>query len=154
MSRSAIRPVLLATLILGCPGLPRAASFTVHDGRAAPEVGEATELYIDEKLVASFRLDGGRRQIDLTLTVPDRRDGQGHEAYGYALCGAITIRNAQGGIETHEVNATGLLHDPDGHRFEALGAAGFTRFFLADPADPGAAESTTARSGLCRAAIS
>ena len=154
MSRSAIPPVLLAAAILAWPGMLRAASFTVHDGRAAPELGEATELYIDEKLVASFRLDSGRRQIDLTLTVPDRRDGLGHEAHGYALCGAITIRTAQGAIETHEVNATGLLHDPDGHRFEALGAADFTRFYLADPADPAAAESTVARSGLCRASIS
>ncbi len=154
MSHAAMPPVLLAAAILAWPGLAGAASFTVHDGRAAPELGEATELYIDEKLVASFRLDGGRRQVDLTLTVPDRRDGHGHEAHDYALCGAITIRTAQGTIETHEVNATGLLHDPDGHRFEALGAADFTRFYLADPADPAAAESTAGRSGLCRAAIS
>ena len=153
MSRSTVLPVLLAAA-LAWPEPLRAARFSVHDGRAAPELAETTELYIDEKLVASFRLDDGQRQVDLTLTVPDRRDGQGHEAYDYALCGAITVRNAQGAIETHEVNATGLLRDPDGHRFEALGAADFTRFYLADPADPAAAQSTLARSGLCRASTS
>ena len=126
----------------------------MHDGRAAREIGESTVLYIDSRQVASFVLDGTRRQLSLELTIPGGADASGHERHRYALCGTITIRNAGGATEIHEVNGTGTLRDPDGHHFEALGAADFTLFYLADPADPGAAESTPERSSLCHAPIS
>jgi hypothetical protein len=148
---------LLALMLTGslAPlGTLHAATFAVHDDRAAREIGESTQLYIDDRLVASFRLDDATRQISLTLTVPGHKDPDGHERHSYVLCGSITIRNAENGTEIHEVNATGTLQDPDGHRFEALGAADFTRFYLADPADPAAAESLPRHSGLCHVAIS
>ena len=152
-----IRPALLlpATLLLAALPVPSwAASFSVHDGRADREIGESTELYIDGRPVASFRLDAARQQISLQLNIPGGEDASGHELHRYALCGTITIRNAQGAAETHEVNGTGILRDPDRHHFEALGAEDFTLFYLADPGDPAAAESIREHSALCHAPIS
>lgn len=146
--------VLAALLLTASPTVLHAATFRLHDDRAAREIGESTELYIDGRLVASFRLDDKQPQVDLSVTVDDRRDRHGHQEHSYVLCGTITVRNAQGGTEIHEVNASGALHDPDGHRFEALGTEDFTLFYLADPADPSAAESLPSRSGLCHAPIS
>jgi hypothetical protein len=154
MSRAALLPVLVLTLFLVHAERLHAATFAVHDDRAAREIGESTQLYIDDRLVASFRLDEATRQVSLTVNVPTQKDADGHERHSYALCGTITIRTAQNATEIHEVNATGTLRDPDGHRFEALGAADFTRFYLADPADPAAAESLPQHSGLCHALIS
>ena len=151
-----IRAALLLALPLAAvaPGVVRAATFNVHDNRATREIGEATELYIDGKLVALLRLDDRQRQTSVTVTVPAHKDGLDREEHSYVLCGTITVRNAQGAPEIHEVNASGLLHDPDGHRFEALGAEDFTMFYLADPDDPAAADRVPQRSGLCREPIS
>jgi hypothetical protein len=155
MIRAAPILALLAAAILGAAPAPtRAASFDVHDNRAAREIAEATELYIDGKMVALLRLDDHQRQVSLVVTVPGHRDEHGREEHSYVLCGTITVRNAQGIPEIHEVNASGMLHDPDGHRFEALGAEDFTMFYLSDPMDPDAADSVPQRSGLCRAPIS
>ncbi len=148
----ALLPTLLAVPL-------HAATFTVHDVRSAREISEATELYVDDRLVATFRLDADRREILVTVQVPARRDAAGHDAGGheqhaYALCGTITIRSEQGTPEIHEVNATGLLHEPDHHGYEALGAEDFNLFYLSDPGDPAAADSVRQRSGLCRAPIS
>ena len=145
---------LLAALSALTPRVAGAATFNVHDNRAAREIGEATELYIDGSLVALLRLDDDRRQVSVTVTVPGRKDAGDHDEHSYVLCGTITVRNAQGAAEVHEVNSSGLLHDPDGHRFEALGAEDFTMFYLADPGDPAAADNVPQRSGLCRAPIS
>jgi hypothetical protein len=145
---------LAALLLTAAPTVLHAATFGLRDDRAAREIGETTELYIDGRLAASFRLDDRQPQVDLTVTIDDRKDPHGHQEHSYVLCGTITVRNAQGGTEIHEVNATGALHDPDGHRFEALGADDFTLFYLADPADPSAAESLPHRSSLCHAPIS
>ncbi len=145
---------LLALLLAAAPCLAQAATFNVHDNRAAREIGEATELYIDGRLVALLRLDDDRRQVSVTVTVPGHGDAGDHDEHSYVLCGTITVRNAQGAVEVHEVNSTGLLHDPDGHRFEALGAEDFTMFYLSDPGDPTAADRVPQRSGLCRAPIS
>ena len=156
-SISMTRPARLLATLLALTVQPAgafAATFSVHDGRAEREIGEFTTLYIDSQQVASFRLDPTRRQLSLDLTIPGAPGDDGHERHRYALCGTITIRNAMGGIETHEVNGTGTLRDPDGHHFEALGAADFTLFYLADPADPAAAERTPERSSLCHAPIS
>jgi len=130
------------------------ATFAMQDERAAGEIEETTELYIDGKLITSFRLDDTKPHFSMTVTVPGTPAPDGHQVLRYALCGTITIRTSQGVAEIHEVNATGLLHDPDGHRFEALGAANFTLFYLSDPTDPAAAESLQQHSGLCRNTIS
>lgn len=157
-----IRPHGTASTLAGLLGLvalfwPRpalAASFTVQDVRAAREIAETTELYIDGKLVRAFRLDAAQPRIELPVHVEARQDPGGHDTHSYGLCGTITVRNADGGAEVHEVNASGLLHDPDGHRFEALGAEDFTRFYLADPDTPQSVETTSNGSSLCRAPIS
>ena len=152
MTRAALLLALLLAAIL--PGAAWAATFNVHDNRASREIAEATELYIDGKLAALLRLDDRQRETSVTVTVPERKDGLHQDEHSYVLCGTITVRNTQGGTEVHEVNASGLLHDPDGHRFEALGAEDFTMFYLADPDDPTAADRVPQRSGLCRAPIS
>lgn len=146
--------VLLAAVPAASPSPAGAATFNVHDNRAAREIAEATELYIDGRLVALLRLDDDRRQVSVTVTVPRQKDTSHPEEHSYVLCGTITVRNAVGAAEVHEVNASGTLHDPDGHRFEALGAEDFTMFYLADPDDPAAADRVPQRSGLCRAPIS
>ena len=89
------------------PCVLRAASFTVQDVRASREIGESTELYIDGRLIRAFRLDDGQPRIELSVKVPERRDHAGHEIHSYGLCGTITVRTAEGGSETHEVNAAG-----------------------------------------------
>lgn len=150
-----VLPTILATILLGASATRLyAAGFSVHDDRANREISEITELYIDEKLVASFHLDDQHKAVTLQISVPGDRDRSGHEPHRYALCGTITVRAASGASETHEVDASGLLPDPDGHHFEALGAENFTHFYLSDPTDATAALSTNRRSGLCRESIS
>ncbi len=145
---------MLVLLLATIPAASRAATFTVHDIRSAREIGEATELYIDSRLVAAFHLDAATRQQTVTIQVAGAKDAAGREQHRYDLCGTITIRSDNGAPETHEVNATGLLNDPDRHRFEALGAEDFNLFYLSDPDDPAAADSLRRRSGLCHAPIS
>ncbi len=132
----------------------RAATFTVHDVRSAREIGEITRLYVDDRLAASFTLDAATNELTATVQVSAHVGPEGHDRHSYALCGTITIRSPTGGEEIHEVNASGLLYDPDHQSFEALGAADFTLFYLSDPADPGAVEVIRQRSGLCRTPIS
>ena len=151
-------PVLLALLLAlplwAAPTSVQAATFGLRDDRAAREIGEFTQLYIDGKLAASFRLDDSQPMVSLNVTIDDHRAADGHQHHSYVLCGTITVRNRQGAAEIHEVNSSGALHDPDGHRFEALGAEDFTLFYLADPSDPSAAESMPQRSGLCQTPVS
>ena len=132
----------------------RAATFTVHDVRSQREIGEVTRLYVDDRLAASFTLDAATAQLTATVHVAPNLDPEGRDRHSYALCGTITIRAQMGGQEVHEVNANGLLFNPDRQSFEALGAADFNLFYLSDPTDPAAVEMLQQRSGLCRTPIS
>ena len=145
---------ILALLLSALAATSRAASFTVHDARSEREVSEATELFVEGRLVATFDLDARRDEGTAVIQVPDRGGSEPRGQYRYDLCGTITVRADQGAPEVHEVNATGLLRDPGGHGYEALGAADFTLFYLSDPADPTAARSLGQRSGLCHAPVS
>ncbi len=127
-----------------------AATFTVHDVRSAREISETTQLFIDNRLAATFHLDSGTSQAAARVQVPDDATNR----YRYDLCGTITIRSDEGMPEVHEVNDTGLLNDPDHRIYEALGTEDFTLFYLADPDDPEAATSLRLHSGLCRGPIS
>jgi hypothetical protein len=82
-----------------------------------------------------------------------RTSGDSHD-HGYALCGDITIRTPDGRTETHEVSSEGVLHNPDGHVFQAMGADRFTDFFLVDPNAPEAAEHRRSHPQICAAATS
>lgn len=113
-------------------------------------MSEKTEIYLDGKLLAAVRLGGGRTSRTIDASVED-----GGAPHSYALCGEITVRRADGTTETHEVNASGTISDVDGRAFQALGAADFTFFYLADPT-PGRALSqpSRARSPLCHPPLS
>ena len=153
-ARLALLPISLALSSLPAmsPLLARtasAASFNVRDTRSEREISERTDLFVDGRLAATFRLDDARREMVARLHVPDRATRR----YRYDLCGTITIRSAQGTPEIHEVNSTGFLNDPDHRDYDALGTDDFTLFYLADPGDPQAAESTGQRSALCRSPV-
>lgn len=113
------------------------------------EISEVSRIYLDGKLASVFRLDDATRRKTVRISTP-----QGRVDHTYTLCGEITIRMPDGRVETHEVSSSGLLHNPDGHHFDALGSDGFTDFFLVDPQAPEAAERIPGRGEVCSAPIS
>lgn len=127
----------------------RAGDFTVTDDRAPSEVSETSRLYIDGNLAATFKLDQNISTLTRHIQTP-----VGRVNHDYALCGEITVVNADGKQETHQVSSEGILHHPDGHALEALGAEDFTEFFLRDPDDPSIAEHRRGRAQICVAPIS
>ncbi|GBQ78734.1 hypothetical protein AA0521_3251 [Komagataeibacter intermedius NRIC 0521] len=126
-----------------------AGSFDVEDGYGDGEVSEISRLYVDEQLVATFRLDH-----DHTSQTAHVETAVSRVNHSYALCGEITIRRPGGRIEIHQVSGEGVLHEPDGHHLVALGARNFTEFYLADPDDPNVVERHPGRSSLCAAPTS
>ncbi|NHN88100.1 hypothetical protein [Acetobacter conturbans] len=132
--------VLMASLI----STAHAAQFIVEDGKAPEEISEISRVYIDGKLAATFELNSQTPEKRTVIKVPD--DSATHT---YALCGEIVIQAASGKHETHLVSSEGALHNPDGHVFQAMGAANFTDFYLIDPESPGAADHQPGRAGAC-----
>lgn len=126
----------------------RAGTFTVIDDRAADEVSEVSRLYIDGNLAAVFKLGADIPTLTKQVVTPE-----GRVNHNYALCGHITIINARGEQETHEVSSEGVLHRPDGRVFEALGASDFTDFYLRDMSDPTAVDHRPGRAPVCAAPI-
>ena len=145
--------ILLAWMLITSAGIAQAADFIVLDEKAFEEVSETTRLYVDGTLIATVRLDDATMQARIPVSVPDSAGPDGH-AHEYALCGDITFRNASGAREVHQVSGQGLLPDPQGHTFLALGARDFTQFYLADPGDPAAVRTRLGRSPFCQAPIS
>ena len=141
---------MLAMGLLAAPlACAMAGEFTVTDEKADMEISEVSRIYLDGKLASVFRLDDGLRHKTVRIPTP-----QGRLDHTYTLCGEITIRTTDGRVETHEVSSSGILHNPDGHHFEALGSDGFTDFFLVDPEAPEAAERIPGRGEVCSAPIS
>ena len=143
-------------VLLGAIGLLAAAvrpaaagEFTVTDEKADMEISEVSRIYLDGKLASVFQLDDTTRYKTVRIPTP-----VGRLDHTYTLCGEITIRTADGRIETHEVSSSGILHNPDGHHFDALGSDGFKDFFLVDPQAPEAAERIPGRGEVCSAPIS
>lgn len=126
-----------------------AGEFTVTDEKADMEISEVSRIYLDGKLASVFRLDDTTRYKTVRIPTP-----QGRLDHTYTLCGEITIRTVDGRTETHEVSSSGILHNPDGHHFDALGSDGFTDFFLVDPQAPEAAERIPGRGEVCSTPIS
>ncbi|GCE79231.1 hypothetical protein [Komagataeibacter oboediens] len=142
--------ILMATLVCASFATPAlAGSFDVEDGYGDGEVSEISRLYVDEQLVATFRLDH-----DHTSQTAHVETAVSRVNHSYALCGEITIRRPGGRIEIHQVSGEGVLHEPDGHHLVALGARNFTEFYLADPDDPNVVERHPGRSSLCAAPTS
>ena len=140
--------ILVQATLVGT--VARATDFVVVDGRAAEEISETSRLYIDGNLVGTFRLDDRTTEIRMPITVPDGP----RIAHDYVLCGEITIRNPAGAAEIHEVSGQGVLRDPQGRVFVALGARDFTLFYLAAPRDPAAVETQPGHSMFCQAPVS
>lgn len=140
---------LAPLLLLGMAPYAMAGQFSVVDEKADSEISENARIYLDGRLVATFRLDDTNRSKVIKVTTP-----VGRIDHSYTLCGEITIRTPEGRVETHEVSSDGLLHNPDGHRLYAMGADGFTDFFLTDPDSPTTAEHTPGHSDVCAAPIS
>jgi hypothetical protein len=138
---------------LGSATAAQAASFVVLDQKATEEISEVTRLYVDGALVASAHLDNTTLEARMPVMVADRPgpDGQQHD---YALCGEIVFRAADGTRAVHQVNGQGVLVDPDGRNFMALGARDFTRFYLADPTDRMAVRPQPGPSPFCQTPIS
>lgn len=131
----------------------RAAHFTVLDQRAPEELDETTRLYIDGTLAATVRLNDANTEATVPITVPDAAGPHGMW-HDYALCGEITFRNRAGAREIHEVSGQGILPDPDGRAFIALGTRDFTLFYLADPNDPHAVRIQPGHSPFCQTPVS
>ncbi len=158
--RGILLPILLASLPASCPALAQAIDageaaaagrFTIIDEVAPVELSENTQIYVDGKLVASFRLGAGgtkRRVVSDEVADPLGR-------HSYALCGTITVAPPGHPPETHEVDSGGMISDVAGRAFEALGAADFTFFYLSDAA-PGRVPSQPSRghSPLCHPPLS
>lgn len=136
-------------VLAACTRPALAGEFTVTDEKADMEISEVSRIYLDGKLASVFRLDDATRRKTVRISTP-----QGRVDHTYTLCGEITIRMPDGRVETHEVSSSGLLHNPDGHHFDALGSDGFTDFFLVDPQAPEAAERIPGRGEVCSAPIS
>lgn len=94
------------------------------------EISEDTVLFVDGHQVARFRLDAQHHEGSAEIDVPDTK------LHMYALCGRITLLRPDGGTEQRVVDGGGILHDPDGHTFQALAAGDFHIFYLAQASDP------------------
>ena len=156
MPASRFLSTLGAFMLMTCTGLlaapahsAMAGEFSVTDEKADMEISEISRIYLDGKLASVFRLDDATRYRTVRIPTP-----QGRLDHTYTLCGEITIRTADGRVETHEVSSSGILHNPDGHHFYALGSGGFTDFFLIDPQAPEAAERSPGRGEVCSTPIS
>ncbi|PHI95346.1 hypothetical protein BG621_06125 [Parasaccharibacter apium] len=125
------------------PDGPTGGSFTVHDGRASDELSEESRLYVNGQLAATFHLDLAHADDSAIIPLP-----LGRTDLPYSLCGTITIMR-DGHAVTHSVSGEGVLHNPDGHYYEAIGTEEFKDFFLMDEDDPTAAEHRNGPSSRC-----
>ena len=148
---------VLSAAVLACsfviPAAAWAADFVVLDQKASEELDETTRLYVDGALIATVRLDQATTEMRIPVSVPDgsRPANQSHD---YALCGEIAFRNRDGNREVHQVSGQGVLVDPAGRTFLALGARDFTQFYLADPTDAAAVQTRYGRSPFCQTPVS
>ncbi|MCH4023368.1 MAG: hypothetical protein LKH81_13195 [Acetobacter sp.] len=152
MKQNFQRPYAASAAFIGLLLLPvatLAADFTVMNERANEEISEVSRLYLDGKLVATFQLDADNPREIKHIVSP--RVGPD---YHYALCGEITIRRFDGHSETHQVSSSGVLHNPDGHVFQAWGQADFTDFYLLDPEAPEITEHHPGKGGVCAVPVS
>ena len=102
------------------------ATLTVVDNADPTEVEEATTVFINGKLVATFILNADHQTDEKQVTIPAAR------SYEYALCGRVTVRGPDGQNVIHVLDDGATLTAVDGRRFEALAGAQFTVFYLAE----------------------
>ncbi len=141
-------PTAKSETINPMPDGPTGGSFTVHDGRAPDEVSESTRLYLNGHLAATFRLDLAHADDTATIPLP-----LGRVDIPYTLCGTVTVMH-DGHAETRDVSGEGVLHNPDGHYFEAVGSENFKDFFLMDETDLSASDHRNGASSRCLSSTS
>jgi len=118
----------LAALALAQPLRAETAtvSLTVVDNADPTEVEEATTVFINGRLVATFVLNAEHLTDEKRVIIPQAR------TYDYALCGRVTVRGPDGKNVTHVLDDGATLKEVNGRRFEALAGAEFTVFYLAE----------------------
>jgi hypothetical protein len=155
--RRMTRALLIAGAICGSFIVPAqsclAADFVVLDQKAAEELGEITRLYIDGRLIATIRLDAATTEVRVPVSAPDAK-GAPVPLHDYTLCGEIAFRNREGAREVHLVSGQGVLPDPAGRQFLAVGARDFTQFYLVDPTDPAAVRMQSSDPAFCQTPVS
>lgn len=125
------------------PDGPTGGSFTIHDGRASSEVSESSRLYINGQLAATFHLDLAHADDTAIIPIP-----LGRTDLPYTICGTITVMK-DGQAETRSVSGEGVLHNPDGRYYEAIGSDDFKDFFLMDENDAAASDHHNGASSRC-----
>jgi hypothetical protein len=105
---------------------PPTVDFTVVDNADPTEVEEATTVFINGRLVATFVLNADHLTDEKRVIVPKA------PSYDYALCGRVTVRGPEGKNVTHVLDDGATLTNVEGRRFEALAGAEFTVFYLAE----------------------
>ena len=118
--------LILSTTTQARAGETATATLTVVDNADPTEVEEATTVFINGKLVATFVLNADHQTDEKEVTIPAAR------TYDYALCGRVTVRGPDGHNVTHVLDDGATLTAVDGRRFEALAGAQFTVFYLAE----------------------
>ena len=127
-------PSLMVAFALCLPAISPAraaqatATLTLVDNADPTEVEEATTVFINGRLVATFVLNADHQTDEKQVVIPAAR------SYDYALCGRVTVRGPDGQNVTHVLDDGATLTAVDGHRFEALAGAQFTVFYLAERA--------------------
>ncbi len=127
---------------------PEGESLTIIDERAPDEISEVSRLYLNGQLAATFKLNLNHNTEQATIPLP-----LGRMSIPYTLCGTITIMQ-NGHIETRSVSGEGILHNPNGHIYEAVSSEEFKKFFLINENDPDATEQKNGRPAICATATS
>ncbi|MBV1829379.1 hypothetical protein HNW77_00730 [Komagataeibacter sp. AV436] len=141
--------LFLAAMLCAGASPALAGSFDVRDDYGSGEISEAERFYVDEQLVATFRLDANHTSQTVHVET-----AMGRLNHSYALCGEIYIRRPGGKVEIHQVSGEGILYHPDGHHFEAIASRNFTEFYLIDDNEPESVERHPGHSSLCAAPTS
>jgi hypothetical protein len=118
---------LLAALgMASANAAPSRVSFVVSDETDPQEIAEDTNVFVNGALVAHFALDSAHPADSITVSIPFA------PRYDYALCGHITLRDANGVTSIHQVGTGATLTDLGGRAFQLLAASDFTVFYMSD----------------------
>ncbi|MBR2124163.1 MAG: hypothetical protein IJ934_03155 [Acetobacter sp.] len=118
-----------------------AGQFLLLNQKADHEISETIRVYLNGVPVATFRLDENHQNAIIPVSFTNKPT-QSHNTLDitYTLCGSIIFLNKEGQTITRIIDSTGVLHNPDGHRFYITGAKNFTESYLFDPNAPKVAD--------------
>ena len=123
----------------------RRTTVTVIDHLSQGQQEETIAVYFAGVLAGSVHIDANHPDDSFTVTVPLQA------RLGFALCGRLVRREADGSLSTHPIDNGGVLEGYEGAKLAAL-TLGDVVFTLQDEAEHAA---ITARAGpACTAAVS